>query len=304
MQSAQPNPFYLCLGCFQLVVGNEPTRENEQKTFPYNLDGACDREQIIKAAEKLHPPLTPNEHFFTYLPEGPTLEPGEGSNSKKGLRRRRQKQYEIVRIHEELKEMNHGHTCQQVQQDYDESDREPDLRIVPPVPYEPYRHRYKKQGLEWKNRLDHVREQESERVSEFEDEAGSPESGAIKVILKEEPRATCYCDETLFEEKMIRCSSVSCLYGWIHLRCSDLAEISQASENYVCPRCRICAAEQTESTLEVGTIRRSSSVDMSEGYEASISGNEQSSDDDQLDQDDADDDQHVPQVSAWVAINM
>ncbi|KIW18976.1 hypothetical protein PV08_03265 [Exophiala spinifera] len=321
MQKVPPNTGCLCLDCIQLMMERKPACENKQEISPYNMDGACEREKILEAAEKLHPPLTEKEIFFNYLPEAPTLEPGEGSNSVKGVRLRRQKQYEIVRIQQQLEEMDHAHIVQSLYREDSEADDsqsedgKPDLRLVPPVPYEPYRHRYRKQGLEWKNRLDHLREQETEPQTEEEtgqssecDGESDPESGANKLIPSEEIRPTCWCLQTLYHEKMIRCSSVACPYGFIHLRCSDLEELPKPIEEYVCPRCTKCAFEGAGSTLEEGSISRSSTVGSivgtPRGYEASISTNEQSSDDEGLDQDDAENDDHVPQVSGWVAVNM
>lgn len=297
LQETRTNSVYLCLDCVQLASPSEPAGENERKVFPYNIDGACEKDQIMEAAEKLHPLLKQKEVFCIYLPEGPTLEPGKGSNCKQGLRLRRQKQYDVIKIHEELGKINSGHNCQHIDLNNDELG----LRILSPVLFEGYRESYKKQGLEWKNRMDHVKDLEVEHISESECE-DEPKSGMTKRVL-EEIRATCYCDKTLFHEKMIRCSSASCLYVWLHLRCAGLTEIPQDCEDYLCPRCTELAAERLESSFEDGPIHRSSSVGCSEGYEASISGNEQSSGDEELAQDGAENGQYVSRASGWVAVN-
>ena len=296
-----PKTVYFCFDCLQEALRKELGDGKGHQMMDCLADGSRDRESVLDAAQKLHPPLKPKEQLFIYLPEGPTLHPGAGSNSRKGIRRRRQKQYEIVKILQGIQVEHRDRTSRLHDQE------EADLHIRPLSNLEPFRERYKKQGLEW-NDMDHLRGQRRAHVSTI-DARSSPKVTEIQV--EDCHVSTCHCQEVLLKEKMVSCSSKSCMFGWIHLRCSGLTEMPRASEVFFCQDCRKREAFHSNegsscdrSDSKAGASHRSSGVQTSEGYAASVSGNELSSDDEEEVENYNETSDTKPKGSGWVAVNV
>ncbi|KAI1610113.1 hypothetical protein EDD36DRAFT_422180 [Exophiala viscosa] len=225
-----PETVLFCQNCIQeLLLLAEEGQAHEMP--PQFVDGSCDRQSILNAAEKIHPCLTPKQSFFTYLPEAPTLEPGEGSNSVKGLRRHRQKQYEIDGVLRRLKE---AHRVKILRQRHRRQMKHSELKIQTPSDIEPYRERYKKQGLEWSDRKDQADELILSKSSLAHHEVTL---NVIDESFKDNDASSCYCRESNEVNAMVRCSSHPCMFGRIHLRCSGLTKMLEVSEKYMCHHC-------------------------------------------------------------------
>ncbi|KAJ9502501.1 hypothetical protein H2202_001622 [Exophiala xenobiotica] len=296
----RPKTIHFCFDCLQEALRQELRDGRDNQIMDCLVDGSCDRESVLGAVEKIHPPLKPRQLFFVYLPQGPTLEPGTGSNSTLGLRRRRQKQYEIVKILQAI-QVEHKVKTSKLQ-----DQEEADLRIHPLSKFEPFRERYKKQGLQW-NDMDHLKGHSCADTSKI-DARSSPE--VEEVFAGDCHATTCHCQQILVHEKMVSCSSKSCMYGWIHLRCSGLTEMPRTSDGFICQDCRkreaFCSKEESScdgSDYEEGTSRRSSGVQTSEGYAASVSGSEVSSNDEEEVENDTEMSDTKPKGCGWVAVN-
>ncbi|KIV81571.1 hypothetical protein PV11_03746 [Exophiala sideris] len=225
-----PTAVLFCQNCIQELL----KRAEEGQTHeipPQFVDGSCDRQFILKAAEKIHPSLTPKQSFFSYLPEGPTLEPGEGSNSVKGLRRRRQKQYEIDGV---LRRLREDHHLRNLRRMHKRQVKPAQLRIQTPFDIEPYRERYKKQGLEWSDRTEQDGERRASKTSSTHEEVARD---IVDGSVEDNDASTCYCGEPNDSRGMVQCSSNSCMFGRVHLRCSGLSKMLDVSERYLCHNC-------------------------------------------------------------------
>lgn len=270
VSSDDPETVLFCHDCIQelLMLAEEG---QAYANPPHFVDGACDSQSILDAAERIHPSLTPKQSFFTYLPEGPTLEPGEGSNSVKGLRRRRQKQYEIDRV---LRRLREDRRVKILRQKHRPQVKPSGLKIETPSDIEPYRDRYKKQGLEWNDRTEQGEERKLSKTTSPND--GRTE-GVVDEVLEDDDASTCYCREPNEAEGMVQCSSHSCMFGWIHLRCSGLIKMLDVSEKYMCHSCTggdpllfRLRRNPVASKIESGKCRRRSDVSDSEGYVTSL----------------------------------
>lgn len=81
-------------------------RESEPNSLALVLDGAGpDRNKILKMAERIHPPLKNRDRFFIHFPlnREPLKDP-KTLTKKEELIQRHEKQYDIVRILEELEQ--------------------------------------------------------------------------------------------------------------------------------------------------------------------------------------------------------
>ncbi|OAP56085.1 hypothetical protein AYL99_09264 [Fonsecaea erecta] len=221
-----------CLDCIEEVVDREEHPGHGQKIGAPLVDGAQpDRNLILHKAQEIYPELRPKDFFFIRIPseDEPESELGKASNSKMAVRLRRQKQLEIHRIAEELRE-------KQLTAVYRMSDRMPKsdpfgLRISGPLESQPYRERYKKQGLEWINRL------EGFEVKDAQDKDRATTNHAPASDLEMVDVPVCYCREPADDEPMLRCQSASCMLGPIHFRCSGLDRLLLDTDEYWCGYC-------------------------------------------------------------------
>lgn len=235
-----PTTVYFCIECLQQVLEQHfASIEGQQTRAPF-LDG-CDKEDILDAAENIHPRLTKKELFFVYLPDGPTLEPGIGSNSVKGKRLRRQKQFEIEWILARARD----NECARSMREENKIQNEPsDLRIQPLDDCEPARERYKKQGMERSDACEELQVHHAPAV----DTVIPTQDNEHRMEECEE--LLCFCREPWDQEGgMVRCSSETCMFGWIHFHCSGLSYLPITSQDYLCKYCR----EGNAVLLETGT---------------------------------------------------
>lgn len=300
-----PATVYLCHDCLQEVLVEQIEEEKVHKMLPRLVDGSCDRQSILKSAEKMHPCLTPKQSFFTYLPEGPTLEPGEGSNSVKGLRRRRQKQYEIDKI---LRRLRYDQRVRMLRLKSRREVKASDLKTQTPFDIDPYRERYKKQGLEWNDRSGQGEERKASKTSSMHEKVAK---GAVDHSLGGEDAFTCYCRESNDGEALIQCSSGSCMFGWIHFRCSGLNEMPDTSEShYVCQHCTGDYPMLTRSRRDPMSLMVKHGDDGpqtdpwdSDCYVASLSEDEDSSTNGGEPGDETEESQREANPFEWIAVN-
>ncbi|EXJ68453.1 uncharacterized protein A1O5_08245 [Cladophialophora psammophila CBS 110553] len=227
---------YYCLDCLDEVVDREQRPETMQKMVSQLVDGAQpDRNSILLRALQIYPTLEKKDSFFLRLCfEGESdLEPGNASNSKKVIRLRRQKQLEIQRIENDLEQ-------QRFKAVYRIKKANPSgLRILVSPDTQPYRDRYKKQGLQWVDRLRQLKEARriAGRPAARHTSASDHDSGDMLV---------CHCREPADEGPMLRCRSASCMFGSIHFRCSGLDRLPSETEYYWCDYCKSDFTGDTE----------------------------------------------------------
>ncbi|OQU98772.1 hypothetical protein CLAIMM_04502 [Cladophialophora immunda] len=234
---------YYCLDCLDEVVDREEQLEKGQKMVPQLVDGAQpDKSLILNKALEMYPTLAEKDFFFVRVPseEGaPEIELGAASNSKKMIRLRRQKQLEIHRIVQDLSQRRFTalYRLSERNTKVDPSG----LRILGPLESQPYRERYKKQGLEWINRL------EGSEVRKAWSYEGTPAMNQSSVPdLRTGDLPVCYCREPAGQEPMLHCQSASCMLGPIHFRCSGLDQLPLETEEYWCDYCIRNTTDDTE----------------------------------------------------------
>lgn len=231
---------YYCCGCLQEVVENEAENEEAHKMLPWTLDGACGKALILKKAEDIHPPLKKSCFQFVTFPEESPPELGQDSNSKAAIRVRRQKQYEVYRILEDI----HAQEFRRVIRASVMSMKVPDtegLKITAPLELEPVRERYRKQGFEQPDPT--LRRGTTERAGLRR----TTPRYARALIDEAEIPMVCYCRELPDDGGMIRCSSKLCMFGWIHLRCAGPERLTGKTEEYLCKYCKSGFIEDPES---------------------------------------------------------
>lgn len=183
------------------------------------LDGTSKPRHILQAAERIHPELSERDLWKMYYPTAPPLEAGTGSNSRKGVRLRRQKQYEIKRLLQKVRKDQFAQLCT--------PDRtEPgSLVLVRPRNLPIYEKRYKKQGREWTT-----------------DRGVPAKPNPILASSFDQPipngRVSCYCGETSDGFPMVQCSSDHCMFGLIHLECATLMGTPYVEGQFVCRFCQ------------------------------------------------------------------
>jgi len=212
---------FYCLSCLNYVLKDSvdgfdldgfPTQE-----IPASVDGTVDHVEVVQAAEKFHPSLKHKELWKMYLPTEPPLEAGKESNSKRGLRLRRQKQYEIERILQEVRKDKFAMTGSW-------NDSKPgSLVLVRPRHLPPYSDRYKKQGREWSDRTRNDT---------------TPTGRAIVDQPIPNDSVSCYCSQPEDGSPVVQCSSDKCMFGLIHLKCTDLEEMLYDGDIFFCQYCR------------------------------------------------------------------
>lgn len=212
---------FYCIDCLDDIIKIHVDAvlevENTTQYVSGSLDGTLNQEDVIQAAERLHPALKDKEMWKMYYPTEPPLDAGEGSNSKKGLRLRRQKQYEIKRILQKVRNDECSVACRP------ETVKPGSLVLVRPRNLPPYSDRYKKQGREWSDRSSHEKTPISPRVLD------QPISN---------DKMSCYCCEPGDWASMVKCSSDKCMFGLIHLRCTDLKHMPSEEDQFLCQYCQ------------------------------------------------------------------
>ncbi|EXJ95126.1 hypothetical protein A1O1_00245 [Capronia coronata CBS 617.96] len=225
-----PRTVYYCFDCLEQVLNHEFEIEMAHEILPQLVDGTHDNEMTLELAEKLHPLLDSKKFKWMYFPQEPPLTPGKDSNSKKGSLLRRQKQYEIERIIKDLEGQLVGKE-EYLMPTRDAGSQSPDLRIHKRHDLSPFRDRYKKQGLEYCDLHDHSESggSDAKKRPHTPDGAGRHDSSALR----------CFCTEPPDDDGMVHCSSTSCMFGAIHLRCSGLDNVACAQEGFVCKYCKV-----------------------------------------------------------------
>jgi hypothetical protein len=212
---------FYCIDCLEHVIRVHVNAVlelgNTTQDVASSLDGTPNQEDVLQAAERLHPALKDKELWKMYYPTEPPLEAGEGSNSKKGLRLRRQKQYEIKRILQKVRRDECAMVCSP------DTVKPGSLVLVRPRNLPPYGDRYKKQGREWSDRSNHEKTQ-------------------INPCIIDQPisndNMSCYCCEPGDGVSMVKCSSDKCMFGLIHLRCTRLKQMPSEEDQFFCQYCQ------------------------------------------------------------------
>ncbi|EXJ90114.1 hypothetical protein A1O3_03183 [Capronia epimyces CBS 606.96] len=243
-----PRMVYYCFDCLQEVLKQKFEVEMVHQKLPQLVDGTRDREMVLESAEKIHPLLQAKELKFMYFPEEPPLTPGKDSNSKKGNRLRRQKQYEIERILEALTE-KYLRKREYMRGGQDTDSISSELQIQPRRDVSPFRDRYKKQGLEYcelHNQFGsgEILEENEAATSKFVGDSG------------DESVLNCFCREPPDEEGMIRCSAITCMFGAVHLRCSGLKDVATIPEEFICKYCKGHDAACSENDCSDDTVQK------------------------------------------------
>ena len=255
---------YYCFDCLEDVLNEQLELEMHQPQIPPQVDGHCDREGIQIAAEKIHAPLKSKDFLFIRLPEESTLELGDG-NSKKGIRLRRQKQADIERILQVVKVDDRNDKLSRYRA-FCSKVRYSGLVIHPRPELPSYRHRYKKQDREWWTGDDWSERYRKKRTSGASDENGGVTRKASDTVTESDNVLTCYCREPDDGSEMVRCTASSCMFGWIHIRCSSLDSMPMATEKFLCEYCKETTAANSNPCP---SPKRSRSPSIgSEGYEA------------------------------------
>ncbi|KIX07392.1 uncharacterized protein Z518_02045 [Rhinocladiella mackenziei CBS 650.93] len=291
----QPSTYY-CFERLQDVVKCEVEKKMEHGMLPRLLDGPVNKALVLDQAEKIHPPLKEKDFRTLYLPEEPTVDPGEGSNTPKAIRLRRQRQFEIewIKEHLKLKEENKVET----------SKTEGTKLRVPVIRHstrmEPYRERYKKQGLEWS-------------ATEVKRRSGS--SGVTSDVTRDIPdhyphvgeTLNCYCREPDEDGKMVRCSSKSCMFGLIHHHCAGLEQIPSISEEYLCDYCKAGIPKGSEEGGEASSFkicgRRTASQESNHVNRVRADVMELDPGADMVERSTKDSEARPINISGWVAVN-
>lgn len=191
---------------------------NERRDLVDFLFDGTPKQEILRAAERLHPELIEKNLWKMYYPTEPPLDAGVGSNSTKGLRLRRQKQYEIKQI---LKKVKRDQLTQISTPDTTEPGS---LVLFRPRNLPTYEKRYKKQGREWT----YVR-------------GGREKPDPVPAIIDQpipERKVSCWCGEPNDGRAMVQCSSEYCMFGLIHFDCTHLVEIPFDDGRYLCRYCQ------------------------------------------------------------------
>ncbi|KAK5047519.1 hypothetical protein LTR84_006616 [Exophiala bonariae] len=302
---------FYCADCLDVVVKlHVDTMLKLDAEKPELVDSLYDgtpKAHILQAAERLQPELIDKNLWKMYYPTEPPLEVGVGSNSPKGLRLRRQKQYEIKQI---LKKVILDRYAEQIgKQDTTEPGS---LVIVRPRHLPPYAERYKKQGRE--RTQDRGARQKLDSVCAIIDEP-IPERGV-----------SCWCGEPNVEREMIQCSSEYCMFGLIHFECTNLKEIPIDDGKFLCRYCQTDPLidgkmpERAETPLEddLSAIVPSMETDNDGDWDTEVTSSEQEQEQDE-DGDDGDDeyeedeesqdgeheldDEHFHAASRFVTVN-
>lgn len=277
---------FYCLGCLNYVLKDQvdvfvldgfPTQE-----IAASFDGIVDQAHVLQAAERLHPGLKHRELWKMYYPTEPPLEAGEGSNSKRGLRLRRQKQYEIERILQKVKKDKYAMagSC---------NDTKPgSLVLTRPRYLPPYGDRYKKQGREWSDRTGHDT---------------TPASSAIVDQPIPNGPVSCYCCEPDDGSPVVQCGSDKCMFGLIHFRCTDLEEMLTEEDIFFCQYCQdeVHAKEEMAKMVEA-QIQARTWADMAPS-DADNEGSDMDDDDETEYHDDEAQHERTTAASGFVAIN-
>ncbi|KIY02110.1 uncharacterized protein Z520_02248 [Fonsecaea multimorphosa CBS 102226] len=254
---------YYCLDCLDEVVDREEHLVQGQKLMvphPQLVDGdgaQPGRNPILHKALEMYPVLQEKDFFFVRVPddEASDIKPGEASNSKKVIRFRRQKQLETHRITQELREQRFTHLHRKRETKPDPSG----LRILPPLESQPYRERYKKQGLEWVDRLEGS---ESRQTRRDEDRPAATNNHTSTPALEMVEMPVCYCREPADQGPMLCCRSASCMFGPIHFRCSGLNQLPLDTEDFWCDYCMSDSTGHTEQVCGNGVVgKRTSAMD-------------------------------------------
>lgn len=220
---------FYCLECFESVIqtyhNTQAANHGSTPDLPGTVDGAVKQKHVLETAEKLHSPLKLKDLWKMYLPSEPPLKAGTMSNSKHALRLRRQKQYEIVRILQEVRgdELTAMATA--------DTSKPGNLLLVRPRNLPQFRNRYKKQGREWTDRTLH------EKYSSIREGNALPvvtESSKPPVVDYD---LSCYCREPPESAFMIRCNSDTCMFGQIHFRCTGLDQLPVDQTDFLCRYC-------------------------------------------------------------------
>lgn len=183
------------------------------------LDGTPKPRHILQAAERIHPELSERDLWKMYYPTAPPLEAGTGSNSRKGVRLRRQKQYEIKRLLQKVRKDQFAQLCTP-------DPTEPgSLVLVRPRNLPIYEKRYKKQGREW---------------TTDRGVPAKPNPILASTIAQPIPNrgVTCYCGEPSDGWLMVQCSSDYCMFGLIHWGCTNLKDVPCDEGQFVCRYCQ------------------------------------------------------------------
>lgn len=263
LHTEEPRTVYYCFDCLQTVLKHEFKVEMGHQLLPQFVDGTREKEKMLKSAEKIHPPLKRKELKWMYFPEEPPLSPGKESNSEKGSRLRRQKQYEIERILEEVEQKDlRNREYMRTVEDTDSGSL--GLLITHRRDLSPFRDRYKKQGLEFQ---------------EIHGQSGSAETPKTtqKATLdnvdasEDEVALRCFCKEPADDDGMVQCSSTSCMFGAIHLRCSGVeGRVGITAEAFVCKYCRGDDSAETACPGDIVDIGDSSSLGSCDTFDCKV----------------------------------
>ncbi|OAG42055.1 hypothetical protein AYO21_03790 [Fonsecaea monophora] len=277
---------YYCLDCLDEVVDREEQLEQGQKAGARLVDGAQpDRNVILHKALGIYPELDQKEFFFVRIPseEASEVEPGDASNSKKATRLRRQKQLEIHRIAQDLRQQQ---LTTRYRMYFRKSMPDPSgLRILGPLESQPYRDRYRKQGLEWIHRLEGS---EVRRAWNGEDRTATTDASAPDHEMEDTP--VCYCREPADEGPMLRC----------------LSQLPLETEDYRCGYCMSATTRDKEQGCEGGQVGNCTHETENE-YDTS--GTESDNEDSggtirgQEESDNEDEDGIVPSAPGFIAVN-
>jgi hypothetical protein len=211
------------------------------------FDGKVDRDDILRAAEKFHPALKQKDLWKMYLPQDSTPDPGVCSNSQRGLRLRRQKQFDILRIVQDVQQDERERAFRTIVE-RERQKKQSNLKITRPIGVERYyRDQYKKQGREWND--GHRRHSDDQDIHE-----GTPQK---RLSLPEAslPDVHCYCQQPDDEDIMVVCGGDACMFGLIHLRCSGLDELPASEGSFLCEYCMPEPLQRTTATGEGANSR-------------------------------------------------
>lgn len=222
------NAVFYCYDCLDQIMDEYNTTLILQRP-PNAFDGAVSdfRGEILQVAEKLHPGLEPKTLRWMYFPQRPPFDHGVESNSRNGLRLRRQKQYDIERIVKDAEEVDRWHTLM-----LNTSNQSDSLVLSARLDLPPYREQYRKQGLEWADRSASARDSLNiARTNDIKEEGVCRPNELAR-------SSSCFCREMPDHGLTVQCSSRLCMFGKIHLRCSGLDHIPLDDEQYYCGFCR------------------------------------------------------------------
>ncbi|KAL2423650.1 hypothetical protein ABEF95_000663 [Exophiala dermatitidis] len=245
LTTGQPRTVHYCFNCLEEELKRMFANKMAQRLFPQVVDGAYDNEAVHKSAERLHPTLKTKELKWMYFPAEAPLSPGTGSNTRRGILLRRQKQYEIERILEDVKEKDsrkdeHMRTLQ-------ETDLESTgLKIHKRRDISPFRNRYKKQGLGYRR--------VSNQFGTVKSPARGENANSVSFDMDDDTALRCICGEPPDGDWMIRCSSPWCMFGVVHMRCSGLDNIASVGEQFICKYCETAniANSQDDRSDDIG----------------------------------------------------